>query len=59
MEMRMGTQPSQEHLEPIEDISMEMGTSQPQGHLEDISMGTWAPPLQEHLKQGEDTGMGT
>lgn len=59
MGVGMGTPPPQELLEHMEDISMGTGTSQPQGHLENISRGTWAPLLQEHLKHGEDMGTGT
>lgn len=55
--MAIGTPPPWGHLEYMESVGMR--TSQPRGHLEVTSMGTWAPPLQEHLKYGEEMARGT
>lgn len=59
MRVGMGTQHLRSIPSPWRTSARGWGRHNSWGPWKDTSMGTWAPPLQDNLKHGEEMGIGT
>lgn len=59
MRVGMGTQHLRSIRSPWRTSARGWGRHNSWGPWKDTSMGTWAPPLQDNLKHGEEMGIGT